>query len=234
MSHLRSAEGPHPATANYARLASRLMIRHPPAHARPLSVSSKLKRLFTSLFILSTILLLVYLPSLYMRHVKQWTGQRSPLDSQKEAKLASHTSRVTQAWCKANFASFWDKETWPPSSQKEAKLALHQACVTRETFTMKEGIQFRIRIHFMIQREIVTGLKYIQKTSRLGVTVDKMSHMVGSYAPKSELQSYTTPVEDAPAGMTGRGTYHVHSLFSDDDKKEYLKWDWNIEIKKDW
>ncbi|TRY68440.1 hypothetical protein TCAL_05624, partial [Tigriopus californicus] len=103
-----------------------------------------------------------------------------------------------------------------------------------DTFTIKEGIQFRIRIEFIVQREIVTGLKYVQKTSRMGVTVDKMSHMVGSYGPKTELQSYTTPVEDAPTGMTGRGTYHVHSLFSDDDKKEYLKWDWSIDIKKDW
>lgn len=28
----------------------------------------------------------------------------------------SHTSRITQAWCKENFSTFWDKETWPPSS----------------------------------------------------------------------------------------------------------------------
>ena len=35
---------------------------------------------------------------------------------------------------------------------------------------IKEGIQFRIRIDFIVQREIVTGLKYIQKTSRMGVT----------------------------------------------------------------
>ena len=67
-----------------------------------------------------------------------------------------------------------------------------------------------------------------------GVPVDKMNHMVGSYAPKTEVQSYTTPVEDAPGGITGRGTYHVYSLFTDDDKKEYLKWEWYINIKKDW
>ena len=39
-----------------------------------------------------------------------------------------------------------------------------------QTFVIKEGIQFRIRIDFLIQREIVTGLKYVQKTSRMGVT----------------------------------------------------------------
>lgn len=39
-----------------------------------------------------------------------------------------------------------------------------------QKFVIKEGIQFRIRIDFLVQREIVTGLKYIQKTSRMGVT----------------------------------------------------------------
>ena len=64
--------------------------------------------------------------------------------------------------------------------------------------------------------------------------MDKLTHMVGSYAPKDDIQSFLTPVEDAPSGLTGRGKYHVHSLFTDDDKKEYLKWEWTIEIKKDW
>ena len=35
---------------------------------------------------------------------------------------------------------------------------------------MKEGVQFRIRIDFIVQREIVSGLKYVQKTSRMGIT----------------------------------------------------------------
>ena len=106
--------------------------------------------------------------------------------------------------------------------------------IRKEAFVIKEGVQFRIRIDFYVQREIVSGLKYVQKTSRMAVTVDKMTHMVGSYAPKKELQSYTTPVEDAPQGVTGRGSYNVTSLFTDDDKIEYLKWNWHIEVKKDW
>ena len=36
---------------------------------------------------------------------------------------------------------------------------------------------------------------------RMGVPVDKMTHMVGSYAPKLEAHSYQTPLEDAPSGM---------------------------------
>lgn len=66
------------------------------------------------------------------------------------------------------------------------------------------------------------------------IAVDKMTHMVGSYPPKTEIQSYTTPAEDAPAGVMARGSYSVSSLFTDDDKHEHLKWEWSFEIKKDW
>ncbi|CAG9817804.1 unnamed protein product [Phaedon cochleariae] len=104
----------------------------------------------------------------------------------------------------------------------------------KETFTIKEGVSYKIRIEFLVQREIVHGLKYVQKTSKLGITVDKMTHMVGSYAPKTEIQSYTTPAEDAPSGLLARGSYTVSSLFTDDDKNEHLKWEWTFEIKKDW
>ncbi|XP_046740666.1 rho GDP-dissociation inhibitor 1 isoform X1 [Diprion similis] len=107
----------------------------------------------------------------------------------------------------------------------------------KQSFVIKEGVSYKIRIDFIVQREIVHGLKYVQKTYRLGVpgvTVDRMTHMVGSYPPKSEIQSYTTPSEDAPAGVMARGSYTVNSLFTDDDKHEHLKWEWSFDIKKDW
>ncbi|KAK0175585.1 hypothetical protein PV327_009325 [Microctonus hyperodae] len=104
----------------------------------------------------------------------------------------------------------------------------------KQTFVIREGVSYRIRIDFIVQREIVHGLKYVQKTYRLGVPVDKMTHMVGSYPPKTEIQSYTTPPEDAPAGVMARGSYTVSSLFTDDDKHEHLKWEWSFDIKKDW
>lgn len=58
--------------------------------------------------------------------------------------------------------------------------------------------------------------------------------MLGSYPPKKDIQSYTTPSEEAPSGMMARGTYTIVSLFTDDDKNEHLKWEWTFEIKKDW
>jgi Rho GDP-dissociation inhibitor len=102
------------------------------------------------------------------------------------------------------------------------------------SFVIQEGCHYQLKIYFYVQREIVTGLKYVQESYRVGVRVDKSNFMVGSYGPKSELQSFTTPKEEAPTGMIARGTYHIKSLFTDDDKNEHLKWEWKLEIKKDW
>lgn len=71
----------------------------------------------------------------------------------------------------------------------------------KHVFTIKEGVQYKIRIEFYVQREIVHGLKYVQKTSRLGMPLDKMVQMVGSFRPQAEIHSYTSPFEEAPSGM---------------------------------
>lgn len=104
----------------------------------------------------------------------------------------------------------------------------------KKTFVIKEGCHYRLKINFFVQREIVQGLRYVQKAHRMGVQVHKDDYMVGSYAPKIESQSFTTPAEEAPSGMINRGTYKMKSLFTDDDKNEWLSWEWNLEIKKDW
>ncbi|KAG5679325.1 hypothetical protein PVAND_008898 [Polypedilum vanderplanki] len=104
----------------------------------------------------------------------------------------------------------------------------------KQTFTIKEGVQYKIRIEFFVQREIVHGLKYVQKTYRLSVPVDKMTHMVGSYPPKETIQHFLTPFEEAPSGMLARGEYTISSLFTDDDKNEHLKWEWTLKVEKDW
>jgi len=122
----------------------------------------------------------------------------------------------------------------PGRDDMELDLSGDISKLKKQIFTIKEGIQYKIRIDFIVQREIVHGLKYVQKTYRMAVPVDKMTHMVGSYPPKTEIQSYLTPFEEAPAGMMARGSYSVTSLFTDDDKNEHLKWDWSFEIKKDW
>ena len=75
----------------------------------------------------------------------------------------------------------------------------------------------------MVQKKVMSGLRYKQTTFRKGIEVDKNNYMVGSYGPKAQAHSFLTPFDDAPNGKIARGIYHVTSLFTDDDKNEHLK-----------
>ncbi|XP_072044329.1 rho GDP-dissociation inhibitor 1-like [Amphiura filiformis] len=104
----------------------------------------------------------------------------------------------------------------------------------KHSFVIKEGVEYKIKITFQVYNDIVCGLKYMQTTHKKGIAVDKQKIMMGSYGPKTEDQEYTTPTQDAPKGLLGRGSYVIKSKFQDDDKNEYAAWAWNFEIKKDW
>ena len=58
--------------------------------------------------------------------------------------------------------------------------------------------------------------------------------MLGSRAPKPEIQVYIGEKETTPSGMIARGKYSMKTQITDDDKKVYLQWEWNLEIAKDW
>jgi Rho GDP-dissociation inhibitor len=122
----------------------------------------------------------------------------------------------------------------PGRPDVELDLTVSPCELKKKVVVLKEDCSYQVRILFYVQREIVQGLKYFQKTYKTGIRVDNSTFMVGSYGPKKEIQSYTTAVEQAPSGMMARGSYTVKSLFTDDDKNEHLKWEWKIEIKKDW
>uniref|UniRef100_A0A2K5DIR6 Rho GDP-dissociation inhibitor 1 n=1 Tax=Aotus nancymaae TaxID=37293 RepID=A0A2K5DIR6_AOTNA len=70
----------------------------------------------------------------------------------------------------------------------------------KQSFVLKEGVEYRIKISFRVNREIVSGMKYIQHTYRKGVKIDKTDYMVGSYGPRAEEYEFLTPVEEAPKG----------------------------------
>ncbi|XP_053194226.1 rho GDP-dissociation inhibitor 1 [Scomber japonicus] len=105
----------------------------------------------------------------------------------------------------------------------------------KNPFVLKEGVEYRIKINFKVNREIVSGLKYTQQSFRKGVKVDKSDYMVGSYGPRpDEEYEFLTTMEEAPKGMLARGTYNIKSKFTDDDKHDHLSWDWSLTIKKEW
>ncbi|KAF7221441.1 rho GDP-dissociation inhibitor 1 [Nothobranchius furzeri] len=105
----------------------------------------------------------------------------------------------------------------------------------KHPFTLKEGVEYRIKINFKVNKEIVSGLKYNQQLFRKSVRVDKSDYMVGSYGPRpNEEYEFLTTLEEAPKGMLARGTYSIKSKFTDDDKYDHLSWEWGLVIKKDW
>lgn len=103
-----------------------------------------------------------------------------------------------------------------------------------QSFVLKEGVEYKIKISFKVNREIVSGLKYVQQTYRKGVKIDKSDYMVGSYGPRPTEYDFLTTSEEAPRGVLARGNYVIKSKFTDDDKHDHLCWEWNLNIKKDW
>lgn len=103
-----------------------------------------------------------------------------------------------------------------------------------QALTLKEGVQYRIKILFKVNQEIASGLKYHHVTSRHGVTVDRDTYMMGSYGPRAEEHEFISCLEEAPKGIAARGHYKIKSRFIDDDKNVHLTWEWGLDIKKDW
>ncbi|CAI5674735.1 rho GDP-dissociation inhibitor 3 [Oreochromis aureus] len=106
--------------------------------------------------------------------------------------------------------------------------------VKEKSFSLQEGVKYRLKIHFKVNREIVSGLKYRQVTYRKGVRMNKAVYMVGSYGPRAEEQEFLCPIDEAAKGVMSRGQYQIKSCFTDDDKNVYLSWEWNLNISKDW
>ncbi|XP_039934769.1 rho GDP-dissociation inhibitor 3 isoform X3 [Hirundo rustica] len=101
-------------------------------------------------------------------------------------------------------------------------------------FVLKEGVDYRVKVSFKVNREIVCGLRCLHLTYRRGRPVDRDVFMVGSYAPRAEEYEVVTPAEEAPRGWLARGSYRVRSLVTDDDRTEHLSWEWGLCIKKAW
>ncbi|KAF2658763.1 rho-gdp dissociation inhibitor [Lophiostoma macrostomum CBS 122681] len=106
----------------------------------------------------------------------------------------------------------------------------------KKPFTIKEGAEFRMKVCFQVQHQILAGLKYVQVVKR-SVISQKQQEMIGSYAPNTSSKPFYEKKfehDTAPSGMMGRGKYHASSKFIDDDNETHLQFSWAFEVKKDW
>ncbi|KAH9850730.1 rho GDP-dissociation inhibitor [Lenzites betulinus] len=111
------------------------------------------------------------------------------------------------------------------------------AGLKKHPITLKEGIEFNVRIKFKVNHSIISGVRYIQVVKRAGVTVDKMEQMLGSYGPHPKGEPYVKNFdpEESPSGMLARsGTYSVRSRVIDDDGEVFADWEWSFKIGKEW
>jgi Rho GDP-dissociation inhibitor len=102
---------------------------------------------------------------------------------------------------------------------------------------VKEGTEFKIRIMFRVQHNVVLGLKILNQVSKMGKTIAKDEEMLGTYPPKNEFQSLEIPRlewNEAPSGILLRGEYKSKMRFVDDDNRCHLELDYVLKIAKDW
>ncbi|CAG8711020.1 14198_t:CDS:2 [Acaulospora morrowiae] len=93
-------------------------------------------------------------------------------------------------------------------------------------FIIKEGVEYRMKVKFRIQHDVVSGLKYLQVVKRKGIKVDKTEEMIGSYGPSDEPYEKKFLLEEAPSGLLARGHYDAKSKFVDDDNVTHIEWSW--------
>ncbi|XP_023102780.1 rho GDP-dissociation inhibitor 3 isoform X1 [Felis catus] len=122
----------------------------------------------------------------------------------------------------------------PLSHLAALSLAGELAALKNQVFVLKEGVDYKVKITFKVNKEIVSGLKCLHHTYRQGLRVDKAVYMVGSYGPSAQEYEFVTPVEEVPRGALVRGAYVVTSFFTDDDRTDHMSWEWGLHICQDW
>lgn len=108
------------------------------------------------------------------------------------------------------------------------------ANLSKAPFTVKEGVKYQMILKFRVQRDVVSGLRYLQIVKRKGIRVDKFEEMIGSYGPSEQVQIKKLAEEEAPSGILARGQYSARARFIDDDAKIHAEFEFSIIIAKDW
>ncbi|XP_071721585.1 rho GDP-dissociation inhibitor 1-like [Rutidosis leptorrhynchoides] len=111
-------------------------------------------------------------------------------------------------------------------------LPLKESQSGRPLFTLKEGVQYRLKPTFTVLHNIVSGLTCINTAWKGGVQVDQIKGMLGTFAPQKEAYVELLDEETAPSGIFARGIYTAKLRFEDDDKRCHLELDFSFEIKK--
>jgi len=110
------------------------------------------------------------------------------------------------------------------------------ADIKKNPITIKEGVEYTVRITFEVNHSVVSGVRYIQLVKRSGIKVGKLEQMLGSFGPNPEGKPHEGKFEEeSPSGLVARsGTYHARSRVVDDDGEVFADWEWSFKLAKEW
>ena len=99
---------------------------------------------------------------------------------------------------------------------------------------MREGSKFKFLITFKVQHDILTGIKFVNKLSKM-VYSETEELSLGSYPPSSQPFTFEFPrfdYSEAPKGMLFRGDYKAKNEFIDTEGNTHFKITYQAHIVK--
>jgi len=102
----------------------------------------------------------------------------------------------------------------------------------------KEGAEFQLELDFLVQRKAVHDLQLgcvvSRKMRNRVIDYDYWYEMMGSYEPQSNAYNFIGAHRKIYKGMLYRGLWVITCRVTDADSYEYLKWQFEMKIAKDW
>lgn len=117
------------------------------------------------------------------------------------------------------------------ATEEDVKAAKNKCLV------VKEKAEFRIKVTFRVQHNVLPGFKIQNKVSKMGKTLAEDEEQLGSYPPSNDFKSVEIPRNDwndAPEGFLARGEYKSKLRFVDDDGKCHMEFEYTLKVAKDW
>lgn len=111
---------------------------------------------------------------------------------------------------------------------------LNDRALKSKPHVLREGAQFSVVLGFYVQHDLVTGLRWTSSVYKYGVCVDKVSEMLGSFAPSNRLITHRLPEEEAPAGILARGSFTAKAKLTDDDGRTHAEFEYAFGESEGW
>ncbi|CAH7686814.1 immunoglobulin E-set [Phakopsora pachyrhizi] len=96
-----------------------------------------------------------------------------------------------------NLVPYYSNCDGPYTSRKPPKFK-------KEPITIKEGIEYSVKISFKVENGVVSGMKYVQVVKNASMRMDMLKLMMGLYEPCNNLHVKRFVSKESQSGMLAR------------------------------